>query len=59
VKTIVIVNPQSVNVRTEKIWQQLESELEQSIGSFQLMQTDRWDGATDLSCMILNKMFQG
>ena len=54
-KTIVIVNPQAGNGRTEKIWPQIESELKQSIGSFQIMQTVRRDDATYLSRMILKE----
>ena len=54
-KTIVIVNPQAGNGRTEKIWPQIESALEQSIGSFQVMYTARRDDATDLSRRILKE----
>ena len=52
-KTIVIVNPQAGNGRTEKIWPNIESALEQSIGSFQVMQTACRGDATDLSRRIL------
>jgi len=53
VKTIVIVNPQAGNGRTEKIWPNIESALEKSIGSFEVMQTACRGDATDLSRRIL------
>ena len=52
-KTIVIVNPQAGNGRTEKIWQFIESALEKSIGSFEVLQTTCRGDATDLSRRIL------
>jgi len=53
VKTIVIVNPQAGNGRTEKIWPNIESALEKSIGSFEVLQTTCRGDATDLSRRIL------
>jgi len=53
VKTIVIVNPQAGNSRTEKIWPNIESALEKSIGSFEVLQTTCRGDATDLSRRIL------
>ena len=38
-KTIVIVNPQAGNGRTEKIWPKIENALKQNIGSFQTLHT--------------------
>jgi len=55
VKTIVIVNPQAGNGKTGKIWPQIESALEHSIGSFQVIKTIRRDDATVLSRSILKK----
>ena len=52
-KTIVIVNPQAGNGRTEKIWPNIESALEKSIGSFEVLQTTCRGDATDLSSRIL------
>ena len=52
-KTIVIVNPQAGNGRTEKIWPNIESALEKSIGSFEVLQTTCHGDATDLSRRIL------
>ena len=52
-KTIVIVNPQAGNGRTEKIWPKIESALEKSIGSFEVLQTTCRGDATDLSRRIL------
>ena len=52
-KTIVIVNPQAGNGRTEKIWQIIESALEKSIGSFEVLQTTCRGDAMDLSRRIL------
>ncbi len=52
-KTIVIVNPQAGNGRTEKIWPNIESALEKSIGSFEVLQTACQGDATDLSRRIL------
>ncbi len=52
-KTIVIVNPQAGNGRTEKIWPNIESALEKSIGSFEVLQTTCRGDATDLSRRIL------
>ena len=52
-KTIVIVNPQAGNGRTEKIWLNIESALEKSIGSFEVLQTTCRGDATDLSRRIL------
>ena len=52
-KTIVIVNPQAGNGRTEKIWPNIESALEKSIGSFEILQTTCRGDATDLSRRIL------
>ena len=52
-KTIVIVNPQAGNGRTEKIWPNIESALEKSIGSFEVLQTTCQGDATDLSRRIL------
>lgn len=52
-KTIVIVNPQAGNGRTEKIWQIIESALEKSIGSFEVLQTTCRGDAMDLSRKIL------
>ena len=52
-KTIVIVNPQAGNGRTEKIWPNIESALEKSIGSFEVLQTACRGDATDLSRRIL------
>jgi len=53
VKTIVIVNPQAGNGRTEKIWPNIESALEKSIGSFEVLQTTCRGDATALSRRIL------
>jgi len=53
VKIIVIVNPQAGNGRTEKIWPNIESALEKSIGSFEVLQTTCRGDATDLSRRIL------
>jgi len=53
VKTIVIVNPQAGNGRTEKIWPNIESALGKSIGSFEVLQTTCRGDATDLSRRIL------
>jgi YegS/Rv2252/BmrU family lipid kinase len=55
VKTIVIVNPQAGNGRTEKIWPNIESALEKSIGSFEVLQTTCRGDATDLSRKILKE----
>ena len=52
-KTIVIVNPQAGNGRTEKIWQIIESALEKSIGSFEVLQTTCRGDAMNLSRRIL------
>ena len=52
-KTIVIVNPQAGNGRTEKIWPNIESALEKSIGSFEVLQTTCRGDATALSRRIL------
>ena len=52
-KTIVIVNPQAGNGRTEKIWPNIESALEKSIGSFEVLHTTCRGDATDLSSRIL------
>ena len=52
-KTIVIVNPQAGNGRTEKIWPNIESALGKSIGSFEVLQTTCRGDATDLSRRIL------
>ena len=52
-KTIFIVNPQAGNGRTEKIWPYIESALEKSIGSFEVLQTTCRGDATDLSRRIL------
>ena len=52
-KTIVIVNPQAGNGRTEKIWPNIESALEKSIGSFEVLQTTCRGDAKDLSRKIL------
>ena len=52
-KTIVIVNPQAGNGRTEKIWPNIESALEKSIGSFEVLQTTYRGDARDLSRRIL------
>ena len=52
-KTIVIVNPQAGNGRTEKIWPNIESALEKSIGSFEVLETTCRGDATDLSRRIL------
>ena len=52
-KTIVIVNPQAGNGRTEKIWPNIESALEKSIGSFEVLHTTCRGDATDLSRRIL------
>ncbi len=52
-KTFVIVNPQAGNGRTEKIWPNIESALEKSIGSFEVLQTTCRGDATDLSRRIL------
>ena len=54
-KTIVIVNPQAGNGRTEKIWPNIESALEKSIGSFEVLQTTCRGDATDLSRRILKE----
>ena len=54
-KTIVIVNPQAGNGRTEKIWPNIESGLEKSIGSFEVLQTTCRGDATDLSRRILKE----
>ena len=54
-KTIVIVNPQAGNGRTEKIWPNIESALEKSIGSFEVLQTICQGDATDLSRRILKE----
>jgi len=53
VKIIVIVNPQAGNGRTEKIWPNIESALEKSIGSFEVLQTTCRGNATDFSRRIL------
>jgi len=55
VKTIVIVNPQAGNGITEKIWPNIESALEKSIGSFEVLQTTCRGDATDLSRRILKE----
>jgi len=55
VKTIVIVNPQAGNGRTEKIWPNIESALAKSIGSFEVLQTTCRGDATDLSRRILKE----
>jgi len=55
VKTIVIVNPHAGNGRTEKIWPNIESALEKSIGSFEVLQTTCRGDATDLSRRILKE----
>ena len=52
-KTIVIVNPQAGNGRTEKIWPNIESALEKSIGSFEVLQTTCRGDAKDLGRRIL------
>ena len=52
-KTIVIVNPQAGNGITEKIWPNIESALEKSIGSFEVLHTTCQGDATDLSRRIL------
>ena len=52
-KTIVIVNPQAGNGRTEKVWPNIESVLEKSIGSFEVLHTTCRGDATDLSRRIL------
>ena len=52
-KTIVIVNPQAANGRTEKILPNIESALENSIGSFEVLQTTYRGDARDLSRRIL------
>ena len=52
-KTIVIVNPQAGNGRTEKVWPNIESALEKSIGSFEVLHTTCRGDATDLSRRIL------
>ena len=52
-KTIVIVNPQAANGRTEKIWPNIESALEKSIGSFEVLQTTCRGDARDLNRRIL------
>jgi YegS/Rv2252/BmrU family lipid kinase len=52
-KTIVIVNPQAGNGRTEKVWPNIESVLEKSIGSFEVLHTTCRGDATDLSRKIL------
>ena len=54
-KTIVIVNPQAGNGKTEKIWPNIESALEKSIGSFEVLQTTCRGDATDLSRRILKE----
>ena len=54
-KTIVIVNPQAGNGRTEKIWPNIESALVNSIGSFEVLQTTCRGDATDLSYRILKE----
>ncbi|MEO1823127.1 MAG: diacylglycerol kinase family protein [Candidatus Lambdaproteobacteria bacterium] len=54
-KTIVIVNPQAGNGRTEKIWPNIESALEKSIGSFEVLKTTCRGDATDLSRKILKE----
>lgn len=54
-KPIVIVNPQAGNGRTEKIWPNIESTLEKSIGSFEVLQTTCRGDATDLSRKILKE----
>ena len=52
-KIIVIVNPQAGNGRTGKIWPNIESALEKSIGSFEVLQTTCRGDAKDLSRRIL------
>ncbi len=52
-KTIVIVNPHAGNGRTEKIWPNIESALEKSIGSFEVLQTTCRGYAKDFSRRIL------
>ena len=54
-KTIVIVNPQAGNGRTEKIWPNIESALEKSIDSFEVLKTTCRGDATDLSRRILKE----
>ena len=54
-KTIVIVNPQAGNGRTEKIWPNIESALAKSIDSFEVLQTTCRGDATDLSRRILKE----
>ena len=52
-KTIVIINPQAGNGRTEKIWPNIESALGKSIGSFEVLQTSCRGDEKDLSRSIL------
>ncbi len=52
-KTVVIVNPQAGNRRTAKIWPNIESALQQSIGSFQTIHTTCRGDATQLTRQIL------
>ena len=52
-KTIVIVNPQAGNGRTEEIWPNIESALKKSIGSFEVLQTTCQGDAEGLSRRIL------
>ena len=52
-QSVVIVNPQAGNCRTEKIWTNIESALEKSIGSFEVLQTICREDAKDLSRRIL------
>ena len=52
-KTIVIVNPQAGNGRTEKIWPNIELALEKSIGSFEVLHTTCRGDATYLCGRIL------
>ena len=52
-QSVVIINPQAGNGRTEKIWPNIESALEKSIGSFEALQTTCRGDAKDLSRRIL------
>ena len=52
-QSVVIINPQVGNGRTEKIWTNIESALEKSIGSFEVLQTICREDAKDLCRRIL------
>ena len=52
-QSVVIVNPQAGNGRTEKIWLNIESALAKSIGSVEVLQTTCRGDAKEVSRRIL------